>query len=82
MTNRAREKELLMSAAKFMLMPALQCCPSFSKLVSPLQELLESPHLTLELASLIETLPKNLDKVMIGRAVRKHRMDLPASQPE
>lgn len=28
-----------------------------------LQELLESPHLTLELASLIDTIPKNLDKV-------------------
>lgn len=27
------------------------------------QELLESPHLTLELTSLMETLPKNLDKV-------------------
>uniref|UniRef100_A0A383WQ55 DNA mismatch repair proteins mutS family domain-containing protein n=1 Tax=Tetradesmus obliquus TaxID=3088 RepID=A0A383WQ55_TETOB len=35
-----------------------------------LQELLESPHLTLELVSLIDTLPKNLDKVCSNLAVR------------
>ncbi|KAF6261419.1 muts domain V-domain-containing protein [Scenedesmus sp. NREL 46B-D3] len=35
-----------------------------------LQELLESPHLTLELISLIDTLPKNLDKACSNLAVR------------
>eukprot|EP00775_Hariotina_reticulata_P012444 gene12444-12581_t len=35
-----------------------------------LQELLESPHLALELASMMQTLPKQLDKVCSNLAVR------------
>jgi hypothetical protein len=38
-------------------------CVCDDTLLHLLQELLESPHLALELASLMQTLPKQLDKV-------------------
>ncbi len=42
--------------------------PTIQLRLDALTELLESPHLALELASLMEQLPANMDKVLLGRA--------------